>query len=277
MNKYGCLFLSLLAFAILSPAAGCKDSGHSLGSSKDRDASGTETPAQTGGTTGSGGASASSAGNSSSVASAGATASDSRGSGGSGGVLGGSGGQTSASSTRDAGMDSNTTARSCVMRDESCESVSCCTPYICLKSRTPPICGESYRPPPDSGTAAPDSRVALDGADAGDYLDSTGRCLTSLTPAVHGCPATYNEALRRQDSCGTACAGPTDELLIYMDYCTPSHGCAYAVDSKLLVGYQLMHDTPDFCGGKSVYAYSGQFPALFIFNSLDLDEKCPAL
>ncbi len=122
----------------------------------------------------------------------------------------------------------------------------------------------------DSGdSSGTDSSVTTE------YVDSTGRCLRPMDAVASGCPATYDEALKRKDPCGSACAGPVGNVLIYMDYCTPSHGCAYAEDSKLLVAYQLTSDARDFCGGTAAVAYAGQFPSAITYTSLDLDEKCP--
>jgi hypothetical protein len=117
--------------------------------------------------------------------------------------------------------------------------------------------------------------VAQGSGSGGEFVDSTGRCVRSIQLASEYCPASYNEALKLHDSCGMACAGSANGLLIYMDYCTPSHGCAYAADSRLLVGYQLASDSPSFCSNKAGISYGGQFPPAPTFDSLDLNENCP--
>jgi len=108
-----------------------------------------------------------------------------------------------------------------------------------------------------------------------EHVDASGRCVRAMESGSTYCPANYADALKLQNPCGTACAGPVGDLLVYEDYCTPAHGCAYDADSKKLVGDQLMSDSPGFCGGKVSVSYGGQFPSDLTFASLDLDQNCP--
>jgi hypothetical protein len=105
-------------------------------------------------------------------------------------------------------------------------------------------------------------------------VDASGRCVRSLQSGANFCPLKYDDALKLHSACNAACAGPVAGLLLYMDYCTPAHGCAYAADTRRLVGYQLASDAPSFCSGSARVSFGGQFPAVVSFAALDLNENC---
>lgn len=196
----------LLALAFIG-FVGCKDSGHSLGDSRDHDAGGGDTSVSAGGSTWSHGASSSSAisgstGNGGSFldaaggggSGAGSLSSGTAGSSSSsinGGTGGGSAGRGGTSAASDAGA-SDTATGTCGYRGDSCASRPCCGPLVCMNFTNPPSCYESSPPPPDAGR---DTRVNGDTqcpacppmkCSYGSPKDSNGCTLCECNPGPDG-------------------------------------------------------------------------------------------
>lgn len=203
-------FSSLLLALAFIGFVGCKDSGHSLGDSRDHDAGLGDTPVSTGGSTWSYGPSSSS---SAGGAGSGGSSIDSAGSGGrsgvggslssaagntgnssaiNGGSSGGSTGQGGSSAASDAGANSDTATKTCGDRGDSCANRPCCGPLVCMNFTSPPSCYESMPPLPDAGRdmrangdtqcpACPPMKCAY-----GSPVDSNGCTLCQCNPAPDG-------------------------------------------------------------------------------------------
>lgn len=100
------------------------------------------------------------------------------------------------------------------------------------------------------------------GGSGGEYLDGDGRCRVDTESPLMGCPATYAEAQGTESLafCRGACSGSCGGVLVFIDYCTPSRGCAYDPEQELLVGRYFGDDVRVHCDDASYGVIQGDWP-----------------
>ncbi len=189
MNRSSCSLSWLLAL-VLAGLAGCKDSGHSLGDSRDLDARAGDAPVASGGSTGASTFTQAGHSGNSGVSSGGAGGNPGGGSSGVGGASGAGGG---ASVAKDAGISSEAGTGACGYRGDSCATRPCCGSLVCMNSTNPPSCYESMPPPRDAGVS--DTRESGDSkcpacplmkCTYGSPVGSDGCTLCECNPAPDG-------------------------------------------------------------------------------------------
>jgi len=93
----------------------------------------------------------------------------------------------------------------------------------------------------------------------GEYVDADGRCRAAQVPMT-SCPATFEEAQALSSPCGSACSGICGGVVVSIQICTPTRGCAYDVATGANIGSMFFDDVRIYCNSTTAQVIAGGWP-----------------